>query len=68
MFDHVDPRVFWPLLLLAWLAFSWVVLWLFAKIVDAGNPRRNRYTNKDHVAERHRRTARNGFKSRMGIQ
>jgi membrane protein implicated in regulation of membrane protease activity len=68
MFDHVAPTVFWPLVVLAWLAGSMVVAWLFAKFVDGRNPRRNRYINADEVAERKRVLDRNGFKSRMGAR
>jgi hypothetical protein len=67
MFDHVDPRVFWPCFALFWLAASWVALWLFAKLVDAGNER-HKFHNQDHVAAMHRMHKANGFKSKQGIR
>lgn len=67
MFDHIAPNVFWPLFVLAWIVSGIVVALLFGRVVDMSNPR-NRYENGDDVAERHRRLARNGFKSKQGIR
>lgn len=69
MFDHVDPRLFWAGLTVVWLIVSWVALWLWAKLIDGANPQRRRsFEQRDHVAERRRRTDRNGFKSRIGAR
>lgn len=68
MFDHIDPRLFWAAFTLVWFVASWCALWLWTKLIDGGNPRRNRYTGDDHVASMHRLHKRNGFKSRQGIR
>lgn len=38
MFDGIDPKVFWPLFMLFWLASGLIAAYLFGKWVDAGNP------------------------------
>lgn len=39
MFDHVDPRIFWPMLVLVWFIVTMAVIWTFGKVVDRMNPR-----------------------------
>ena len=33
MFDSIEPRVFWPLFVLAWLVIGLAVAWVFGGIV-----------------------------------
>jgi hypothetical protein len=68
MFDHVTPTVFWPLFVLVWFIVAAVVGLGLGKIIRWCDTPENRYTNEDHVAEQKRRIARNGFKSKAGIQ
>jgi len=67
-FDHVPSTTFWPLFFLSWFLLAMFATWLIARWVDLRRPKRNRYVQGDQVAERHRRTVRNGFKSRQGIR
>jgi len=38
MFDSIDPRLFWPLFMLAWLLAGFVVAYWFGKFIDGRNP------------------------------
>jgi hypothetical protein len=67
MLDHVDPRIFWPALIVAWFVIGLIVGLFVGKIAKwCDSEPRNHYD--DHVAERHRRNAQNGFKARQGIR
>lgn len=66
--DAMPDALFWPLFLLAWLALGLVVAWCFGAIVRWVDNPKNRYEDYDRVAERKRRLARNGFKSKQGIR
>ncbi len=68
MLDHVDPRLFWAGLTIVWLIASWGALWLWSKLIDGDNPKKRRFHQHDHVAERRRHTDRNGFKSKIGAR
>lgn len=68
MFDHVAPTVFWPVLLLVSLVLGSLATWLLAALVDGANPKKRRFQQRDHVAERRRTLERNGFKSRIGAR
>lgn len=67
MFDHIDPTVFWPVLLIVSFVIASAAVWLLATLVDGANPKR-RFEQHDRVAERRRNLERNGFKSRIGAR
>jgi hypothetical protein len=50
-----------------WILLAMAATWAWAKLVDGGS-RRNRFVQRDHVAESKRRITRNGFKSKMGVK
>jgi hypothetical protein len=65
--DHVDPRIFWPSLVLVWFLASLAVGLLVGRVIRwCDSP--GRRIGTDAVAESQRRIARNGFKSRMGVR
>ena len=45
MFDSIDPRLFWPLFMLAWLLAGFVVAYWLGKVIDAANPMRRTRRN-----------------------
>ena len=40
-FDHVDPRIFWPIFALVVLIATGFALWAYTRYVDRTNPFRN---------------------------
>lgn len=67
MFDHVDPRIFWPALVLAWFVIGLLVGLFVGKIAKwCDSEPQNHYD--DRVAERHRHLAQKGHRSRLGIK
>ena len=67
-FDHVAPTVFWPMFLFLVLLVSAIAGLAISALIRWVDSSPTRYESLDRVAERKRKIAAAGFKSRIGLR
>lgn len=68
MFDHVDPRLFWPALVLFCFVVSLFIGWLIGSMIRYCSDDQNRYVDTDPSDDLKRKNTARGFKSKAGIR
>ena len=67
-FDHVAPTVFWPMFLFLVLLVTAIAGLAIIKLIRWVDSSPERFRGMDSVAERKRKIAQAGFKSRIGLR